>query len=54
MRTYVQGFYILIQYADLRPLGIPIVKSNLAWFSGVGFCPMSKGKKAIMHDIVTA
>jgi hypothetical protein len=30
MTTYVQGFYILIEYADLRPLGIPIVKSNLA------------------------
>jgi hypothetical protein len=24
------GFYILIEYADLIPLGIPIVKSNLA------------------------
>jgi hypothetical protein len=28
MRTYVQGFYIL-KYADLRLLGIPIMKSNL-------------------------
>jgi hypothetical protein len=26
----VQSFYILIEYVDLRPLGIPIVKSNLA------------------------
>jgi hypothetical protein len=25
-----KGFYILIWYADLRPLGIPIVKNNLA------------------------
>jgi hypothetical protein len=22
---------------------------NVSWFSGVGFCPRSKGKKAIMH-----
>jgi hypothetical protein len=47
----VQGFYILISYADLRPLGIPIVKCNLAWFSGVGFCTKSKGKTALMWTV---
>jgi hypothetical protein len=42
--------HILILYADLRLLGIPIVKCNLAWFSGVGFCTKSKGKKALMDN----
>jgi hypothetical protein len=46
----VQGFYILIEYADLRPLGIPILKCNLAWFSGVGFCQKCKGIKALMNE----
>jgi hypothetical protein len=47
MYMYVKGFYILILYAVLWPLGIPIMKSNLAWLS-VGFCQTSKGKKALM------
>jgi hypothetical protein len=42
MRTNEQGFYILIWYADLRPLGIPIVKSNS---QELDFVKRVKGKR---------
>jgi hypothetical protein len=43
--TYVQGIYILIEYADLRPLGITIVKSNLNDSLELDFVQGVKGKR---------
>jgi hypothetical protein len=33
----------------MRPLGITVVNSNLAWFSGDGVCPKSKDKNPLMN-----